>query len=63
VEADLFMVTLQAEPHAAAEIAEIARIDPTASGGIELAPLTEQTVWPPRKVGPAFRQGMSRSSS
>jgi len=30
VEADLFMVTLQAEPHAAAEIAEIARIDPTA---------------------------------
>ena len=39
------MVTLQAEPHAAAEIAEIARIDPTASGGIELAPLTEQTVF------------------
>ena len=57
------MATVQAEPHAAAEIAEIARIDPTASGGIELAPLTEQTVWPPRKVGPAFRQGMSRSSS
>ena len=34
MEADLFMVTLQAEPHAAAEIAEIAWIDPTAPGGI-----------------------------
>ncbi len=58
------MVTLQAEPHAAAEIAEIAWIDPTAPGGIEFAPLAEQTVfWPIRKVSPAFRQGMSRSSS
>ena len=58
------MVTLQAEPHAAAEIAEIARIDPTASGGIELAPLTEQTVFGLyEKVSPAFCQGMSRSSS
>ena len=45
VEADLFMVTLQAEPHVAAEIAEIAWIDPTAPGGIELAPLAEQTVF------------------
>lgn len=45
MEADLFMVTLQAEPHAVAEIAEIAWIDPTAPGGIEFAPLAEQTVF------------------
>src|SRR6476620_3276245 len=57
VEADLFMVTLQAEPHAAAEIAEIARIDRTASGGIELAPLTEQTVLASTKGKPRVPSG------
>ena len=53
----MFMVTLQVEPHAAAEIAEIARIDPTASGGIELAPLTEPTVLASTKGKPRVPSG------
>ena len=39
------MATVQAEQYVAAEIAEIAWIDPTAPGDIELAPLAEQTVF------------------
>jgi 8-oxo-dGTP diphosphatase len=44
VDAELFLVTLQAEPRAAAEIDEIAWIDPCRPGDIELAPLTRETV-------------------
>ncbi|WP_264070677.1 NUDIX hydrolase [Mycolicibacterium komossense] len=44
VEADLFMVSLEATPHAAAEIEEIAWVDLAAPGDIELAPLTRGTV-------------------
>ncbi len=42
VEADVFLVTLAGEPRAAAEIDEIAWIDPADAGGIKLAPLTQQ---------------------
>ena len=45
VDAELFMVTLNSEPRAAAEIDEIAWIDPGAPGDIELAPLTQQAVF------------------
>jgi nicotinamidase-related amidase/8-oxo-dGTP pyrophosphatase MutT (NUDIX family) len=45
VEADLFRVTLRDRPHAAAEIEEIRWIDPEAPGDIDLAPLTEETVF------------------
>ncbi|MET0897751.1 MAG: NUDIX domain-containing protein [Mycobacterium sp.] len=45
VDADLFMVTLDGEPRAAAEIDQIAWIDPAAPGDIELAPLTQQAVF------------------
>jgi 8-oxo-dGTP diphosphatase len=44
VDADLFLVTLLGEPRPAAEIDEIAWVDPHAPDGIELAPLTIQTV-------------------
>jgi 8-oxo-dGTP diphosphatase len=44
VDADLFMVTLHDEPRAAAEIDEIAWIDLTAPGNVELAPLTRHVV-------------------
>jgi 8-oxo-dGTP diphosphatase len=44
VDADLFMVTLDDEPRAAAEIDEIAWIDLAAPGDALLAPLTKHTV-------------------
>jgi 8-oxo-dGTP pyrophosphatase MutT (NUDIX family) len=44
VEADLFSVSLDGEPRAAAEIDQIVWVDPTATGDIELAPLTRDTV-------------------
>jgi 8-oxo-dGTP pyrophosphatase MutT (NUDIX family) len=44
VDADLFLVTLEGEPGPAAEIDEIAWVDPQAPDGIELAPLTRHTV-------------------
>jgi 8-oxo-dGTP pyrophosphatase MutT (NUDIX family) len=45
VDADLFLVELDGEPRAAAEIDELAWIDPDAPEGVELAPLTAQTVF------------------
>lgn len=45
VEADLFSVILDGEPHAAAEIDQIVWVDPAATGDIELAPLTRDTVF------------------
>lgn len=45
VDAELFMVTLDSAPLAAAEIDEIVWIDPAAPGDINLAPLTAQTVF------------------
>jgi 8-oxo-dGTP diphosphatase len=45
VDAELFMVTLDGEPRAAAEIDEIVWIDPTMPGDIEIAPLTQETVF------------------
>lgn len=45
VDADLFSVTLDGEPRAAAEIDQIAWVDPAATGDIELAPLTRDTVF------------------
>ena len=44
VAADLFFVTLDGVPQIAAEIEEMAWIDPHAPGDIELAPLTRDTV-------------------
>ncbi len=44
VEAELFAVTLAGEPRATAEIDEIAWVDPSNPGDIDLAPLTEHTV-------------------
>ncbi len=44
VEAELFAVTLAAEPRAAAEIDEIAWVGPSNPGDISLAPLTEHAV-------------------
>jgi 8-oxo-dGTP diphosphatase len=41
VEADSFLVSLVGEPRAAAEIDEIAWVDPADPGGIDLAPLTK----------------------
>lgn len=41
VEAELFLVTLAGAPHAAAEIDDIAWIDPAAPSDMDLAPLTE----------------------
>jgi 8-oxo-dGTP diphosphatase len=44
VDAELFAVTLHDEPRASAEIDEIAWIDSSAPGDVELAPLTRQVV-------------------
>ena len=44
VAADLFLVELDGQPTPAAEIAEMAWIDPHAPGDVELAPLTRDTV-------------------
>lgn len=44
VDAHLYLVDLDREPHPAAEIEEMAWIDPHDPGDIELAPLTRQTV-------------------
>lgn len=45
VDADLFLVELDGEPRAAAEIDELAWVDPRACEGMDLAPLTAQTVF------------------
>lgn len=45
VEAQLYSVSLDGEPHPAAEIEELAWVDPHSPGAIELAPLTRQTVF------------------
>jgi 8-oxo-dGTP pyrophosphatase MutT (NUDIX family) len=45
VDAELFMVSVQGQPLAAAEIDEIAWIDPATPGDIELAPLTREAVF------------------
>ena len=42
VEADVFLTSLAGEPRAAAEIDEIAWVDPVDPGDIELAPLTHR---------------------
>lgn len=44
VDAQLYLVSLSGEPHPAAEIEEMAWIDPQDPGDIELAPLTRHTV-------------------
>lgn len=44
VDAELFLVRLDGAPHPAAEIDEIAWIDPHAPVDVELAPLTADTV-------------------
>jgi 8-oxo-dGTP diphosphatase len=44
VDAELFLVTLDGEPRAAAEIDEIAWVDLAAPGDIEVAPLTSGIV-------------------
>jgi 8-oxo-dGTP pyrophosphatase MutT (NUDIX family) len=44
VDAELFLVALDGEPRAAAEIDEIAWVDPHAPAGVELAPLTVDPV-------------------
>lgn len=44
VDADLFLVSLDGVPRAAAEIEEVMWVDPHAANGVELAPLTLQTV-------------------
>jgi len=44
VEADLFLVELDAPPRVCAEIDELAWVDPQAPGTIELAPLTAGAV-------------------
>jgi 8-oxo-dGTP pyrophosphatase MutT (NUDIX family) len=44
VDAHLYLVSLDREPHPAAEIEEMTWIDPHDPGDIELAPLTRQTV-------------------
>ncbi|MDT5078611.1 MAG: 8-oxo-dGTP diphosphatase [Mycobacterium sp.] len=44
VDADLFMVRLDDAPRPAAEIVELAWVDPMAPGDLELAPLTRHTV-------------------
>ena len=44
VDADLFLVTLVGVPRAAAEIDEVTWVDPHSPDGVELAPLTSQTV-------------------
>jgi 8-oxo-dGTP diphosphatase len=44
VDAELFAVTLAGEPRAAAEIDEIAWVDPSNPGDVHLAPLTQHAV-------------------
>lgn len=44
VDADLFEIVLDGQPRPAAEIEEMAWVDPHAPGAVELAPLTAQTV-------------------
>ena len=44
VEADVFLASLAGAPRAAAEIDEIAWVDPADPGDIELAPLTEHAI-------------------
>lgn len=44
VEADVFLVNLAGEPRAAAEIEEIAWVDPADPGDLPLAPLTEHAI-------------------
>lgn len=44
VDALLYQVRLDRDPHPAAEIEEMVWIDPDAPGALELAPLTEHTV-------------------
>jgi 8-oxo-dGTP diphosphatase len=44
VDAELFMIRLDGVPRPAAEIVELAWVDPTAPGELELAPLTRHTV-------------------
>ncbi len=44
VEADVFLVSLAGQPRAAAEIDEIAWVDPVDPGDIELAPLTKHAI-------------------
>ncbi|WP_454790909.1 NUDIX hydrolase [Mycolicibacterium lutetiense] len=45
VDAWLYLIGLDGEPRPQAEIAEMMWIDPHTPGGIELAPLTEHTVF------------------
>jgi 8-oxo-dGTP diphosphatase len=45
VDAELFMVSVEGQPLAAAEIDEIVWIDPATPGDIELAPLTREAVF------------------
>ena len=45
VDAELFLVSLAGQPRAAAEIEEIAWVDPADPGDIDLAPLTEHSVF------------------
>lgn len=58
VEAELFVVSLTGEPRAAAEIDEIAWVDPADPGDIDLAPLTERAV-----LGLLRRRAQRRVSS
>jgi len=44
VDADLFLARLDDVPRPAAEIVELAWVDPTEPGDVELAPLTRHTV-------------------
>jgi 8-oxo-dGTP pyrophosphatase MutT (NUDIX family) len=44
VDAELFLVSLAGQPHAAAEIDEIAWVDPADPGEMDLAPLTRGAV-------------------
>ena len=61
VDAELFRVTLHGEPQAAAEIEEIAWIDPLEPSEVELAPLTRNNVF--GLVRSSRAQGISSSSS
>jgi 8-oxo-dGTP diphosphatase len=52
VEADAFLVSVEGEPRAAAEIDEIAWVDPENPGHIDLAPLTKLLIGSLRSAGP-----------
>jgi 8-oxo-dGTP diphosphatase len=45
VDAHLYLVGLDGEPHPAAEIEEMAWVDPQAPAGMQLAPLTTEVVF------------------